>query len=210
MNARDAILRRLGTAPVPDLAAEASALLARPERPPVDPGALVATFADRLAAPSVAATVAPVATLDALPAAVAAYLTGCAPIPRLTLPPDPQLQALDWRGIARDSTPPIDGGAMLAVATAAVAETGTLVLDTGPTAPMLPNFLALHHLVLVRAETLVAHLEDIPPPASWPRARYWVTGVSGTTDIEGQYVRGAHGPRFLHVLLLGNAALQSD
>jgi L-lactate dehydrogenase complex protein LldG len=93
--------------------------------------------------------------------------------------------------------------AALALATAAVAETGSLVLDTAPTAPMLPNFLALHHLVVVRTETLVAHLEDVPAPTHWPRARYWVTGVSGTTDIEGQYVRGAHGPRFLHVVLLG-------
>lgn len=210
MSARDAILHRLGAAPTADRAAEARALLARPERPSVDPATLAATFAERLAAPGVAATLAPVASLDALPAAIAAYLAYHTPAPSLTLPPDPQIHALDWHGIACDPTPPVDGGAVLAVATAAVAETGTLVLDTGSTAPMLPNFLALHHLVLVRAETLVAHLEDIPPPASWPRARYWVTGVSGTTDIEGQYVRGAHGPRFLHVLLLGNAPLQSD
>ena len=29
-----------------------------------------------------------------------------------------------------------------------------------------------------------------------------ITGASGTTDIEGSYVRGAHGPSFLHVVLL--------
>jgi L-lactate dehydrogenase complex protein LldG len=66
---------------------------------------------------------------------------------------------------------------------------------------MLPNFLALHHIVLLRVRDIVAHLEDAPLAGPQPRAHYWVTGVSGTTDIEGTYVRGAHGPRFLHVIL---------
>jgi L-lactate dehydrogenase complex protein LldG len=203
MSARDAILRRLAGPATADIAGEARALLARPERPVVDPAMLVDTFAERLGAPSVAASFARVARPADLPPAVAAYLAAHAPAPRLYLPPDPWIQALDWRGIALDPACAVDGGAALAVASAAVAETGSLVLDTSPAAPMLPNFLALHHLVVVRAETLVAYLEDVPPPALSPRARYWITGVSGTTDIEGEYVRGAHGPRFLHVLLLG-------
>nr|WP_246352351.1 LUD domain-containing protein [Sphingomonas xinjiangensis] len=186
-----------------DVADEARALLRAPERPPVDPAALAETFAERLAAPSVAASLERVPVAQQLPAAVARHLAQHVPMPGLYLPPDAWLQALDWRGIALDAAVTVDGGAALAVATAAVAETGSLVLDTSPTAPMLPNFLALHHLVVVRHETLVAHLEDIPAPLEQPRARYWITGVSGTTDIEGQYVRGAHGPRFLHVLLLG-------
>ena len=36
-----------------------------------------------------------------------------------------------------------------------------------------------------------------------PRNLNLVTGASGTTDIEGAYVRGAHGPRSLHVVLVG-------
>ena len=202
MNAREAILRRLGRSPG-DIEAEARALLKAPERPAVDPEALIATFVERVKAPGVDASIARVASSEQLPAAVAAYLATALPVPALYLPPDPWLQAMDWHSITLEPVSAIDGGAALAVATAAVAETGSLVLDTAPDAPMLPNFLALHHLVVVRAETLVAHLEDIPDPAAWPRARYWVTGVSGTTDIEGQYVRGAHGPRFLHVILIG-------
>ena len=31
-----------------------------------------------------------------------------------------------------------------------------------------------------------------------------ITGASGTTDIEGSYVRGAHGPGFLHVVVVGS------
>ena len=30
-----------------------------------------------------------------------------------------------------------------------------------------------------------------------------ITGPSGTTDIEGSYVRGAHGPGFLHIIITG-------
>ena len=30
-----------------------------------------------------------------------------------------------------------------------------------------------------------------------------LTGASGTTDIEGSLVLGAHGPRFLHVVIVG-------
>jgi len=67
---------------------------------------------------------------------------------------------------------------------------------------MLPNFLTLHHIVLLASRDIAAHLEDAPLPGPQPRAHYWITGVSGTTDIEGTYVRGAHGPRFLHVILL--------
>ncbi|MBO9622541.1 MAG: LUD domain-containing protein [Sphingomonas sp.] len=202
MSAREAILRRLSGGPAGDIRAEADALLRGPERPAIDRAGLVEAFADRLAGPSVSATLDRVARLEDVPGVVRRYLEE-AGMAGLYLPPNPLLASLDWSGLQIESRCAIDGGAALAVASAAVAETGTLVLDTTPTAPMLPNFLALHHIVLVRRETLVVHLEDVPPPAGWPRARYWITGVSGTTDIEGQYVRGAHGPRFLHVLLIG-------
>ena len=91
-----------------------------------------------------------------------------------------------------------------AIARRGIAETGSLVFETGPAAPMLPNFLALHHIVLLASRDIAPYLEDAPLPGPQPRAHYWITGVSGTTDIEGTYVRGAHGPRFLHVILLRN------
>lgn len=200
MTARDAILARLGgKTPAPTIDGEAAALLIAPERPPVDPRALEAAFLDRLAVPSIGATVDRIATLADLPRAVAAYLDANG-LPRgLCVPPDPRIVASDWSGFTLRDTAAPDENAALAFARCGVAETGSLVFETAPDAPMLPNFLALHHLVVV--PQLVAHLEDAAP-AAMPRAHYWVTGVSGTTDIEGGYVRGAHGPRFLHVILL--------
>ena len=203
MTAREAILAGLKR-PVPvDLAAQAAALVAGNERPPEPAGTLAERFARRLDGASVAATIERVAAIDGVPAAVVRYLDEQGLAAELYLPPDPAVRALDWSGVTATGLALSDQPAALAVAKAAVAESGSLIFETSPVAPMLPNFLTLHHIVVVRAETLVDRLEDIPTDLAGSRAHYWVTGVSGTTDIEGQYVRGAHGPRFLHVVLVG-------
>ncbi|KQM18522.1 hypothetical protein ASE73_06635 [Sphingomonas sp. Leaf24] len=203
MSARDAILGKL-RAPVPlDLAVQAAALVAGSERPPEPGGSLVERFVARLAGPSVSATFDRIDAADALPDAVRRYLAAQALPAALYLPPDPHVAALDWRGFRIDHQAAPDQVAALAVAKAGVAESGSLVFETGPQAPMLPNFLTLHHIVVLAQADMIATLEDIPADLAGHRAHYWVTGVSGTTDIEGQYVRGAHGPRFLHVVLIG-------
>ncbi|MET3711340.1 L-lactate dehydrogenase complex protein LldG [Sphingomonas trueperi] len=204
MSARAAILARLG--PVADpavLAAEAACLLAGEERErPAGGEDLVARFLAQLGQPSVAATHARIGSLAELPGAVAGYLAAEGAEPALWLPPDARVDGLDWAGLTRLEACPIDDGAVLAFARAGVAETGSLVFETSSEAPMLPNFLALRHIVVLEAAALVRWLEDAAPGGAVPRAHYWVTGVSGTTDIEGTYVRGAHGPRFLHVVLV--------
>lgn len=201
MTAREAILSRLGGTMTPSaIADEAAALLIAPERPPVNLAALEETFEERLALPSVAASYDRIADWSEVPEAVRRYCAANNLPAVLCLPPDPRLTALDWHGVTLHDTAAPDEDAALAIARCGVAETGSLVFETSREAPMLPNFLALHHLVIV--PTLVAHLEDAILPGTQPRAHYWVTGVSGTTDIEGTYVRGAHGPRFLHVIRL--------
>ncbi|MDI1295526.1 MAG: LUD domain-containing protein [bacterium] len=200
MSARDAILARLkGSAPI---AAEADALLVAPERPTVDDGALEAAFLVRLALPSVNASHDGIDRLDDLPAAIARYLTGQGAPLTLYCPPDPHLAGCDWRAFTLHADAAPDEVATLAIARKGIAETGSLIFETSPVAPMLPNFLTLHHIVLLPVSAIAAYLEDAPLPGPQPRAHYWITGVSGTTDIEGTYVRGAHGPRFLHVILL--------
>ncbi|MBC9031893.1 LUD domain-containing protein [Sphingomonas sp. JC676] len=203
MSARDAILARLRNAnPSSDREGEARRLVEAVERPVVQ-GATIDIFLRALSGTTVSATHDRIAAIAELPDAVARYLARQALARALFLPPDPQLGPCDWSGgFALHNRSAPDEPAALAVARCGVAETGSLIFDTGPSAPMLPNFLCLHLIVLLRAETVVTHLEDIPPSDPLPRAHYWVTGVSGTTDIEGQYVRGAHGPRYLHVILL--------
>jgi L-lactate dehydrogenase complex protein LldG len=200
MSARDAILSRL-KGPMPDMA-EADMLLIAPERPAVDASALEAEFLARLALPSVNASHDAIDSIADLPAAVTRYLAAQGAPRSLCLPPDPRLTACDWRDILLHDEAAPDESAALAIARLGVAETGSLIFETAPSAPMLPNFLALHHIVLLAVGDIVAHLEDAPLTGAQPRAHYWITGVSGTTDIEGTYVRGAHGPRFLHVILL--------
>jgi len=203
MSARDAILGKL-RAPVPvDLTAQAAALVMGSERPPEPAGSLIERFTARLAGASVSATFDRIDDADALPDAVRRYLAAHALPAALYLPPDTRLTSLNWRGFRIDETVAPDQVAALAIAKAGVAETGSLVFETGAQAPMLPNFLTLHHIVVLAADDLVATLEHIPADLAVHRAHYWVTGVSGTTDIEGQYVRGAHGPRFLHVVMTG-------
>ncbi len=202
MSARDAILARLRNAPSPDRKSDARRLIETVERPVLQ-APIMETFVRALSGATVSATYDRIATLAELPDAVGHYLASQGAAPALYLPPDPQLGTCDWSGFALHDRSAPDEPAALAVARCGVAETGSLVFDTGPSAPMLPNFLCLHLIVLLPAEAIVAHLEDIPPSDPLPRAHYWVTGVSGTTDIEGQYVRGAHGPRYLHVILLG-------
>ncbi|VXC79016.1 LutC/YkgG family protein [Sphingomonas sp. AX6] len=202
MTARDAILAALsGDTATPDaIAAHAAALVGQVERP-APAGMLAEAFADALAKPSVGASFDHVANNHDVPAAVARYLAQHA-LPPLVHIACPMIET-DWAPLATTQHLSIDGGVVVARAVSAVAESGTLVIDTGPDRPMLAHFLALHHIVIVHAADLVAQLEDIPEPAAIPRSRFWITGVSGTTDIEGQYIRGAHGPRFLHVILIG-------
>jgi L-lactate dehydrogenase complex protein LldG len=202
MSARADILARLGTAA--PASGVADALLAEPVRPPVT-GDLVATFLTALVLPASGATHDRIADLADLPRAVGAYLDGHGLARAVYLPPDPRL-AVDWTGFTLSPAIAPNEPTVLAVARLGIAETGSLVFETGPTAPMLPNFLGLHHIVVLPVAAVVAQLEDAALPGAQPRAHYWVTGVSGTTDIEGQYIRGAHGPRFLHVILVDGAS----
>jgi L-lactate dehydrogenase complex protein LldG len=106
---------------------------------------------------------------------------------------------------------PTDGSDLVSLshAEAGVAETGTLVLPSGPANPTTLSFLADTHLVMIRAADIVGDYEAV-----WTRlrARYgtgilprtvnFITGPSRSADIEQTLLLGAHGPRRLHVLLV--------
>jgi L-lactate dehydrogenase complex protein LldG len=189
------------------IAAEAASLLASPEliRPHLPNTGLVKLFAERASAPKLGTTLERVATLSELAAAVRRYLEAHGLPSAIALQPAAELTGLDWQGIEVRTAIAPDEAVGVGLARWGIAETGSLVLHSGPDTPVLLAFLPLHHIVAVRADSIVAHLEDyatLAAQAPPPRNVNIITGASGTTDIEGSYVRGAHGPGFLHVVLV--------
>lgn len=142
----------------------------------------------------------------AIPLAVKRYLDTHGLPPALALQPAPALAALDWTDIDTHDAVAPDQTAALGLALWGIAETGSLVIHSGADAPILLSFLPLHHIVVLEERSLLPHLEDyVARMAGQPQPRnaILITGPSGTTDIEGSYVRGAHGPGFLHILMIG-------
>lgn len=121
---------------------------------------------------------------------------------------DPYVAALPWQdapdlALLHGAAQPFDT-AGLSVAAAGVAETGTLVLASGPDNPVTLAFLPEVHLVVLRAETIVASYEEACDrlAGALPRTLNLVSGPSRTGDIGGKLVMGAHGPRRLAVFLI--------
>ena len=87
----------------------------------------------------------------------------------------------------------------------AVAETGSLVVSSSKTMPLSFNFLGDAHIVLLKAELIVGAYEDIweKVRSNLPRDITLVSGPSCTGDIEMIMEFGAHGPKNLHVVIVG-------
>lgn len=105
-----------------------------------------------------------------------------------------------------------DGTDLTAVshARAGIAESGTLVLASGADNPVTLNFLPEHHIVAVKAEDVGASLEEAIAgitatygKGEMPRTVNFVTGPSRSGDIEQKIIMGAHGPRALHIVIIG-------
>lgn len=163
------------------------------------------------------------ATIDHLPStaevpeAIAAYLRSRNLPMTILRGADARLAALPWeRAPALDVwIGPSDGRQLagLSHAFAGVAESGTLVMLSGPENPSTINLLPDHHLVVVDAADVAGDYETV-----WnrirgrfgegvlPRTVNWITGPSRSADIEQTLLLGAHGPRSLHVLLVGGPA----
>jgi len=149
-----------------------------------------------------------------VPAAVADFLRGLNLPLRVRHGDDPRLANLPWGNAPalEVSRGPSDGHDLAAVshAFAAVAETGTVVLASGPDNPTTLNFLPDVHVVVLEAgavagdfETVMEELRDRYGVGTLPRTVNMITGPSRSADIEQTLILGAHGPRKLHVILVG-------
>lgn len=151
-----------------------------------------------------------------VPGAIAAYLTARDLPLKLLRGADPRLAALPWSSAPQIDVwiGPSDGRQLVGLshAFAGIAESSTLVLFSGADNPTTLNFLPDHHLVVLEAKDVVADYETAWarvraqfPDGQLPRAINMITGPSRSADIEQTLLLGAHGPRSLHVLLVGAA-----
>jgi L-lactate dehydrogenase complex protein LldG len=183
-----------------------------PARGQIDAAARVALFCTM--AEKVSATVRRLARLDEVPAAVAEHQRRHNLPQRIRTGADPLIEALPWDGqpqlerlVGRS-----DGHDVVSLshAFAGVAESGTLVLLSGPDNPTTLNFLPDTHIVVVRAGDVAGDYEAVWRAirerfgeAVLPRTVNFVTGPSRSADIEQTLILGAHGPRALHILVVG-------
>jgi len=149
-----------------------------------------------------------VARLADVPAAVARYLSAHS-LPASAVCWE-ALSALDWAGAGLRVEYRRAADADLVGITgvfAAIAETGTLMMLSGPQSPASLHLLPETHLAVVPASRVVSHYEDAiarmrEERGQPPRAMNLVSGPSRTGDIEQTIVLGAHGPYRVHLVIV--------
>ena len=182
---------------------------ARAQKPPIE---RLKVFKDQVE--GIFGTAQQLGSADEVPAAVAVYLRSKNLPMRVRRGDDARLQQIPWdkEKTLEVSTGRSDGKQLAAVSYAfgAAAESGTLVLLSGPDNPTTLNFLPDHHLVIIDAKDVAGDYETIWDrlrkkfgAGKMPRAVNWITGPSRSGDIEQKTLLGAHGPRSLHVLIVG-------
>jgi L-lactate dehydrogenase complex protein LldG len=223
MSARDAILKRVRASLHAAAADEArrQSVTERlnaaprgviPARGQLEPQARVELFCAMAA--KLAATVERVASADDVPGAVAAYLRERNLGASFRMGADEVLAAMPWHGqksieIKRGAS---DGHDEVGVSRAfgGIAETGTMVMISGAENPSTINFLPEHHIIVLEAgdidgdpETVIGKLRGKFGKGHMPRTLNFISGPSRSGDIEQKIILGAHGPRALHVIVVG-------
>jgi L-lactate dehydrogenase complex protein LldG len=163
--------------------------------------------------------------LREVPHAVADYLVGHNLPAEIVMAPSPVLENIPWLekipwserpliAIRRGRAEPRDL-VSLTGAFAGIAETGTLMLLSGPDAPTTLNLMPDHHLVVLGVAQVLGTYEEAwaklreraraqgaDARKAMPRTVNFITGPSRSGDIEQTLQMGAHGPRRVHVILV--------
>ncbi|MEN8235922.1 MAG: LUD domain-containing protein, partial [Actinomycetota bacterium] len=91
-------------------------------------------------------------------------------------------------------------------AEAAFAETGSIVLRSGPGRPRMASLIPLVHVALLPADRIFRSqmhwLTDAGATLADATNVIYITGPSRTADIEQQITLGVHGPREFHIVLV--------
>jgi L-lactate dehydrogenase complex protein LldG len=147
-------------------------------------------------------------TPQELPAAIASQLAASGKhtfVAPPGLPAEWLAAGYDWKidhGLTTKEVEKAEG--VLTAAFCAVADSGTIVLHHSDTEgrrllTLLPDW----HLCVLRSsqvvETLPEYFDRCPQP---PALATTISGPSATADIEMTRIKGVHGPRFLHVILV--------
>jgi L-lactate dehydrogenase complex protein LldG len=159
------------------------------------------------------ASLARVASANEVPGEIARYLREHNLPASLRRGEDPRLAAMPWSdtaialSVGRSVGDDLNG---LSHALAGVAETGTLILTSGPENPTSLNFLPDNHIVVIDAadiegdyEAVWRRLRSRYGKGKMPRTVNMITGPSRSGDIEQTIFLGAHGPRRLHIVVVG-------
>lgn len=148
------------------------------------------------------------ATVARLPSTVAAALRARG-VHRLVVPPgipDGWLAEAGVEVLSDDPPLSVDqldqADGVLTSAAAAIALTGTVILDAGPdqgrrALSLLPDY----HLCVIRTDQIVATVPEAIARLDPRRPQTWISGPSATSDIELNRVEGVHGPRTLHLVI---------
>lgn len=180
----------------------------RSEAPrPVVSGDLAARF--RAKSEAMSSTVEVLDSLAEVPSAVTRYLAAQGLRPQAAC--WPSLAGLDWAGAALQvEARPANGDDPVGITGCfcAIAETGTLMLASGPNTAATTSLLPETHIAVVSASRIVPGMEEgfallrAEQGNELPRAVNFVSGPSRTGDIEQTIVLGAHGPYRVHLLLI--------
>ena len=121
----------------------------------------------------------------------------------------PELEGVQWSNRLVVEARAARGSDQLSVtgAFAGIAETGSVMLLSGPESPTTLNFLPEDHIVVLRESRIVPHPEDAwallrEERSSMPRTVNLICGPSKTGDVELVITEGAHGPRRFHVVVV--------